>query len=282
MDSHVALALSVLMHVTWNLIARQQPRESSPLWWVLLAHLLIVAPWGFWAMWHSVDWSPSLAGLLTLSALANVAYFRSLAAAYSHAPVSVVYPLVRSSPLLIACWGTWLFDHDLGMGAWLGMGISVLGLLWLAGSAWTGQHRSALPWAALAMVSTSIYSLSDQHATVHVDTFMGLMGYLSVGYAAAWLSMCWQLQTSTGCWYPRQKIGLGAGLVGGLCIGTAYALVIHAMRELTAAEAVSFTNAGIVLANVLSMVLLHDRHDWRRRLAASLVITAGLTVMAVF
>jgi hypothetical protein len=32
----VAIALSVLMHVTWNLIARHQPRDAEPLWWVLL------------------------------------------------------------------------------------------------------------------------------------------------------------------------------------------------------------------------------------------------------
>ncbi len=274
--------LSVLMHVAWNLIARQQSREASPLWWVLLAHLVIVAPWGVWVMCHSVTWSPHLMALLTVSALANVIYFRSLAAAYNHAPVSLVYPLVRSSPLLIACWGTWLFGHSLDAASWIGMGISVLGLLWLASSAWQHQNRKALPWAALAMLSTSVYSLSDQRATAHVDSFMGLVGYLSVGYAAAWLSMCWDLKIKTGSWIPRKRIGLGAGLVGGFCIGIAYALVIHAMRELTAAEAVSYTNAGIVLAQVLSMILFNDRHDWRQRLSASLLITAGLTVMAVF
>lgn len=42
----VAIGLSVLMHVTWNLIARHQPRDSEPLWWVLFGHLVLVAPWG--------------------------------------------------------------------------------------------------------------------------------------------------------------------------------------------------------------------------------------------
>ena len=40
----IAIGLSVLMHLTWNLIARHQPRDAEPLWWVLLGQLVLVAP----------------------------------------------------------------------------------------------------------------------------------------------------------------------------------------------------------------------------------------------
>lgn len=42
----LAVAASVVMHVTWNLIARHQARDAYPLWWVLLAHLVLLGPWG--------------------------------------------------------------------------------------------------------------------------------------------------------------------------------------------------------------------------------------------
>jgi len=42
----LAVAVSVVMHVTWNLIARHQARDAYPLWWVLLAHLVLLGPWG--------------------------------------------------------------------------------------------------------------------------------------------------------------------------------------------------------------------------------------------
>ena len=50
MDNSAALALviSVIMHVTWNLIARHQARDAYPLWWVLLAHLVLCGPWGLY------------------------------------------------------------------------------------------------------------------------------------------------------------------------------------------------------------------------------------------
>lgn len=98
----VAIGLSVLMHVTWNLIARHQPRDAEPLWWVLLGHLVLVAPWGVVRFVIDAQWSVHLLALLLTSAAANVLYFHGLHRAYQHAPVAYVYPLVRSSPLLIA------------------------------------------------------------------------------------------------------------------------------------------------------------------------------------
>lgn len=47
----VAIGLYVQMHVTWNLIARHQPRDAEPLWWVLLGHLVLVAPVAWPGSW---------------------------------------------------------------------------------------------------------------------------------------------------------------------------------------------------------------------------------------
>ena len=88
-----AIAASVMMHVTWNLIARHQAREAYPLWWVLLAHLLLLGPWGVRALITEVQWTPDLVKWVLISASANVVYFLSLRHAYLHAPVAFVYPL---------------------------------------------------------------------------------------------------------------------------------------------------------------------------------------------
>jgi drug/metabolite transporter (DMT)-like permease len=69
-------------------------------------------------------------------------------------------------------------------------------------------------------------------------------------------------------------------LPAGLFIGNAYGLVIFAMQYLSAAYAVAFTNAGIVLAGLLSILVFGERERWRTRLAAIAIITAGLGVLA--
>ncbi|MGK2897867.1 MAG: EamA family transporter [Burkholderiaceae bacterium] len=277
----VVIGLSVLMHVTWNLIARHQPRHSEPLWWVLLGHLVLIAPWGLYQFVVEAQWSPRLLGLLLVSACANVLYFQSLSRAYQHAPVAFVYPLVRNSPLLIAVWSLLFLGESLGALAWTGIGISVVGLLAMAQTARGNGEGRALPWTLLAMLATSVYSLSDKAATACVPGFGGILGYLSVGYLAAWASMCWRLHRSTGRWTPGARPGSVALLVGSLCVGLAYALVIHAMRTLPAAEVVAYTNAGIALATVLSLALFHERTRWLQRSLATLVICVGLACIGI-
>ncbi|PKM28944.1 MAG: EamA family transporter [Gammaproteobacteria bacterium HGW-Gammaproteobacteria-11] len=278
----IAIGLSVLMHVAWNLIARQQPSDAFPLWWVLLGHLLVFAPWGFHALVTEVNWTVGFTLLLTGSAIANTLYFNGLRKAYEHAPAALVYPLVRSSPLLIALWGALSGRETLSLGSWVGILISVSGLWLLSHSAFTyGSARRALPWILLAMLATSVYSLTDKAATTSIPSLAALFGFVSVGYLSSWLSMSLTLKYSTGHWIPTRRIDTCALIAGGLCIGTAYVLVIHAMRFLPAAEVVSYTNAGIVLASLLSIFYFKERQDWRRRLLGALIVASGLAVMAI-
>ena len=213
---------------------------------------------------------------LSASALCNVLYFHAIHRAYQHAPVAFVYPLVRSSPLLIAAWSFLFFDESLGVWAWVGIGISVVGLVAMAWSGRGSEEGRALPWALLAMLSTSVYSLTDKAATAHIAGFGGVLGYLSVGYLAAWVAMTMRLRRATGRWSPPARPSVAAVVVGSLCIGTAYALVIHAMRTLPAAEVVAYTNAGIVLATVMSLLVFGERTRWKQRATAAWVICMGL------
>ncbi|MDV7396201.1 EamA family transporter, partial [Arthrospira platensis SPKY1] len=69
--------------------------------------------------------------------------------------------------------------------------------------------------------------------------------------------------------------------IGSLCIGVSYALVVHAMQYLPAAYVVTLTNAGLVLATLISIALFGDRDHWRARLIASGVIVAGIALVAM-
>ncbi len=277
----LAVAASVVMHVTWNLIARHQARDAYPLWWVLLAHLVLLGPWGAYSLWREVQWTPALAQWVLISASANVVYFIGLRRAYERAPVAFVYPLVRSSPMLIALWSTLFLGEALGALAWAGILVSVAGLVVLAREGGSVQDTRALPWALLAMFATSIYSLTDRAATAHIPGFGGLVGFVSIGYLASWLALTLDLRRTSGAWRPAARIGLPVALVGGLCIGLAYALVIHAMRSMPAALVVALTNAGIVLASLASIFLFNEKFAWKAKAVGATVVCAGLFLIAI-
>lgn len=277
----LAVAASVVMHVTWNLIARHQSRDAYPLWWVLLAHLVLLGPWGAYSLVNEVQWTPALVQWVLISASANVVYFMGLRRAYAHAPVAFVYPLVRSSPVLIALWSTLFLGETLGVFAWAGILLSVVGLAVLARVGGSAQDLRALPWALLAMFATSIYSLTDRAATAHIPGFGGLVGFITIGYFASWLALTIDLRRATGAWRPRARISLPVAVIGGLCIGLAYALVIHAMRSMPAAIVVAFTNTGIVLASLISVFVFNERFAWKARSVAACIICAGLLMIAI-
>ncbi|MBE0486895.1 EamA family transporter [Marinobacter sp.] len=277
----VALAASVLMHVLWNLIARHQPGAAWPLWWALLAHLILLAPWGFYALWQANAWSTDFLGLMALSASANALYFFGLWKSYKHAPVAMVYPLVRSSPVLIALWWLILTGESPGLMGWLGILISVAGLMILAGSQPGRGEKAAIPWALVAMVCTSVYSISDKLATGQLPGFAAIIGFISVGYSAAFVVLTLALRQQTGRWTPPQRLSLPVIVIGGLCVGLAYALVIHAMRFLPSAEVVAYSNTGIVLATLASIYLFGEKQRAKWRIAGSVVICIGLLLLAL-
>lgn len=278
-EAALALAASVVMHVGWNLLARHQPANTYALWWALGAHLLILGLWGLPALIADTRWTAEFAALLAISAVANGVYFVALRRAYSHAPVALVYPVVRSSPLLIALWGMLLFGDSLSAMVWAGIVVSVAGLLLMASGDHRGGEGKAMPWALLAMLATSAYSVSDKAATESVDSFRGLVGFVSVGYLMAWLALGVEHRRTQGRWLPAARPAWYVVLAGGLCVGLAYALVIHAMRFMPAAEAVAYTNAGIVLACLASVVVFRERQFWRRRLTGAGIILSGLMLM---
>lgn len=274
-----AIGLSVLMHVSWNLLARHVESRCNYLWWGLLAHLVILGPWAIWRLVVDSQWNADLIIAMLITATANTFYFIALRKAYHYAPVALVYPIARSSPVLITLWA-WLFFSEISSAtAMIGIGISVIGLWILAGTSRNGDTAHALPWALLAALATSVYSLSDKVAVSYLPSFGAQLGFISVGYLFSFIGLSIFHNKESGRILPACRPRWRYILFGGLFIGIAYALVVRAMLELPAAYVVTFTNVGIVLATILSIWLFKEREHWMQRFSAAVVVCAGLLVL---
>jgi drug/metabolite transporter (DMT)-like permease len=76
-------------------------------------------------------------------------------------------------------------------------------------------------------------------------------------------------------------IGTAIAVVGYFSVTLADALVIEAMRTLSAAEVVADTNAYIVLATAMSLVVFRQRTQWQERAVAAGVVCSGLACIGV-
>lgn len=276
-----AIGLSVLMHVSWNLLARHTDPRSNFLWWGVAGHLVLLGPWSLWRLAQDAQWSTTLVAAMVVTGVANALYFTGLRGAYRRAPVALVYPIARSSPLLIALWSVLFFGESLSALGWAGILVSVVGLVWLGWTAREGEPRHALPWAALAALCTSIYSLSDKVAVAYLPTFGSQLGMVSACFLVSLTALSLANLRESGSIVPAVRPRWRSVAAGGVFVGTSYALVIHAMQYLPAAYVVTFTNAGLVLATLLGIFVFNERAHWRTRLAAVTVITAGIVCVGL-
>lgn len=274
----LAVGLSVLLHVSWNLLTRRTHSDANFLWWIVGLHVLTFAPFTLSAFLHAAEESPVLYLCAAISGIANGLYFLGLRAAYHAAPASAVYPMVRSSPLLIAVIETLFFARDFPLWSWLAILIAASGLWLIATSSHDGVRRlsKAWPYALFAASMTVVYSLSDKIAAAHLDGLHVALGYVCVNYTIGWFFLCGEQKRRTRRWIPAVTPSKRALLIGTLGVGTAYALVIYAMRWLPAAYAVTLTNAGIVLTVLLGITWLKEHEGWRQRVAGSALVVAGL------
>lgn len=277
----LTITLSVLMHVTWNLLARHVDSRCNYIWWAILANNIILGPWAIWSLIQDVSWSSALVLSMTISAFANGLYMVALRQAYLYAPVALVYPVARSSPVLIALW-TWLFFNqsisDLGI---LAIAINAFGLWIMASTAKAGDAARALPWMLAAAFATSIYSISDQHAVASLPSMGSQVGLVVSTEIFCFMVIAIFQWMQTGKFIPPCRPKLHFIVIGGLSLGLAYALTIRAMQWLPAAHVVAFTNLGIILATLLSIWLMKEREHFQRRILAALIITVSLVLLKI-
>ena len=278
-----AIGMSVLLHVSWNLLTRRTHSEVNFLWWVVGLYVLLFAPFTLPDFIRAAELSPKLYLCAAVSGTANGLYFLALRHAYHLAPASAVYPLVRSSPLLIAIVETLFFGRDFPMMSWFAILTAAFGLWLIATSSHDGVIRLSRAWsyALFAAFMTVIYSLSDKVAASNMQGMNSALGYVCVNYMIGWMFLCLEQKKRTRRWIPVAIPTKQSLIFGAFGVGTAYALVIYAMRWLPAAYTVTLTNAGIVLTVLLGVTWLKEHAGWRQRVVGAGLVIAGLIAVGV-
>lgn len=279
-----AIVISVLLHVSWNLLTRKTPSDANFLWWIVGLYVLLFAPFTLPGFLHDAELSPVLYLCALISGTTNGLYFLALRVSYHKAPASAVYPMVRSAPLLIAIVETTIFGHSFPLISWAAILLAAVGLWLIATSSHDGISRlsKAWPYAMFAASMTVIYSLSDKVAASNMHGISSALGYVCVNFAISWLFLCLEQKWRTHWWVPTKLPTTIALTIGTIGVGTAYALVIYAMHWLPAAYAVTLTNAGIVFTVLLGVLWLKEKEGWRKRVAGATLVVGGLIVIGIY
>ena len=267
----IAVLGAAALHATWNALVRG---GSNP-----LLHTAALVMWtGVLAIPVAIAMplpDPASWPLLALSMAIHVVYYITLARAYTHGALSVVYPIMRGvAPLLVSI-GTWVFiGESLNTSGWAGVVLVSAGVLAIAFRARLEHARVAIGWALACSITIATYTIVDGQGarlSQHPLSFAAWLFMLEGVVFTLLLAVAGQGRALAS--YIRARPGATA--MGGLLSAVGYATVLWAMTQAPMALVSATRETSVLFAALLGVWFLKERLTARQWMGA-VVIVIGL------
>ncbi|GMV84098.1 MAG: hypothetical protein AMXMBFR7_52820 [Planctomycetota bacterium] len=289
----VLVLISCVSHATWNLWTKQ---SSKGLNFFLLGSLGVLAAGlpVFW-LWDGagiLQARPELFVCLAVTGCFQAAYYLGLVKAYRLGDISVVYPLVRTTPIFVLLLAGTLRGLWPAWPAAVGIVLVVFGCFLLPWQPGKGIRlkdylNRASAWAIFAALASSGYTLIDDLGMSYmVERFPRPQAAFLYGYLE-WLSSTVALalgarlvaepETFRRVWTLEARRALTVGL---LIFGT-YLLILWAYSLSTQVSYVAAMRQFSIVLGVLAGITLLKESGGRTRILASAVIVVGLILIGL-
>ena len=262
------------LHASWNLLIKTADDRELAAWGQFVFGGVALLPLVLVLGFPAVEAWP----FLVASAVIHLLYVYGLVNAYHHGDFSLAYPLARGGGALVAALlGAAVLGDTLPVGGWIALSVVAIGLASLVRP---GAPRAELGFALLTAAVIGTYTVIDTAGSRHTTD----------GFAYGIV-----LTAATGGVLTAAAIGRGRGrdivrsaragwrrhLVSGLCLATAYSLVLVAVRFAPVGYVATLRESSVVIGALLGWLVLHERLGGRR-LVSSVVVAIGLVGLVVF
>ncbi|WP_127530382.1 DMT family transporter [Paenibacillus kobensis] len=271
----IALVLgSGVLHSVWNLYTKRSINKNIFLWFCQLIAMILFLPWAI-AEWDSTSFTGGGAGWIVASMAVHGLYVILLAAAYSVGDMSQVYPIMRgTSPLLVPIIGVLVLGEHLHLVGWAGVLGIVIGIGSVSGMSFKKKTSRKAPLLALAVgICIASYIIIDKIALEYTSAVV-LNEATNVGN---FLILSWAAVKAKGIsieWKTNWRIML----LGGLMAPGGYLLFLYALSLAPVSQLAPMREIGTVFGTLMGIFILQEEQG-KRRIAASLVITAGVILL---
>ncbi|PCM43237.1 EamA family transporter [Marinobacter sp. ANT_B65] len=294
----VIVLVSALAHAGWNLFGKKVSPSGAFFWYSTLWGALLTLPLlvYYFPLVQKLD--SGIWWLVIATGFFQATYLSALAAAYRHGELSVVYPLARSSPLLIMLVGTLFLGtaDTITSAAVVGIllivaGCIVLPMQRLRDFRLANYRNLATLYALLAAASTAGYSIIDDAATermrnlldrIALDAEVALVFVILQAWSAlVWLSIGLSFQKTERRLLRQLAANWRSTLAAGVLILGTYVLVVWAMAYADdVSYVVAFRQVSIPIGVVLGWYFLEEPlHP--PKIAGVLTILAGLLLVVL-
>ena len=264
----LALALAAaVIHAGWNLLLAGARDSQAFAAVVLLVAIAAGAPFAivFWRL-DSGAWPFLIAG-----SLLQLLYYVLLAFAYTHAELSVVYPVARGlAPVFVLVAAVVVTGAGTTSQQVAGVLLVATGILLVRG---VRRGKGVLIAVAIACLIAA-YTVVDKHGVVHASP----VAYLEVMTIFAGVAYTAVVVSSRGTAVLRAELNWRSAAAG---VGTfaAYTCVLGALQLASAASVAAVRESGVLVATALAAIFLRERvTPWRA--AGAVLVVAGIVLLA--
>lgn len=275
------LLTGAILHTGWNLILKRSKDKYVASWWMVVSGgVVALVGLAFTGLPVREMWIFAFFSILT-----EAAYFVILSYAYRDNEFSLIYPVARgAAPAFLTVWSFLFLGEQPTSGGLLGLGLIIVGLLIIGGSALLGTIATHLHFRGVAVAMfiallISIYSVIDGaavkvgSATAYVMTMFALVPIPITPFIVrqyGWNHL----------WSELKNQGIRLPLMGILGV-SAYLLAVLAYSMAPLSYSGAIREVSVVFGALAGWWFLNERMGAWRVLGAA-VIFAGILVIAMF
>ncbi|MGQ9679500.1 MAG: EamA family transporter [Candidatus Bathyarchaeia archaeon] len=276
--------ISAVFHALWNLLAKKGSNKMAFIWLTNFTSLFSVLP-VFLIILPRIVYPMDATPFLLVSGFVEAFYFFSLIKAYEAGDLSLVYPLARSSPLILVVLSAAFLKEELSSWGILGIGLTVLGvyILHLRGFSprdftqpLASLRSRTSQWAITAALWTSIYSLVDKMAVSKVDPILYAF-WLDI-FVVFFLTLINFQRVEFRMIQTEFKGSPLNPIISGFLMRLGYVLVLVAMSLSQVSYIIAIRQLSIVLGSFLGVAILREPYG-RLRLIGSILIFVGVFII---
>jgi drug/metabolite transporter (DMT)-like permease len=283
----ILVLLSAVAHAIWNFLAKRAINQEVFLWWVLFLTSILLMPLAVFLILRYPVFYPGWWFILGTVVL-HFFYFIFLGRGYSHADLSLVYPVARGTgPALVPIIGALVLKETITPLAIAGIVSVVLGIFAVY---WWGNfdrllrdplrlfRETGARYALLTGLVIALYSVWDKVGVRYVYPLL-YMYFLMLGAGLLLAPYIWKFH---GLRLMRTEIKRKPRsiIVSGLLAFLAYALVLFALRTSKVSYIAPAREVGIVIGVVLGTLLLREPFGKGRAIGSCLIVS-GLALISL-
>jgi drug/metabolite transporter (DMT)-like permease len=263
---------SAALHALWNaLVAGAKDTHVTTAVALTAGALVFAVP-------AALTWDVDRQALpyIVASAALELLYFVLLAAAYSRAEYTFVYPIARGvAPVLVLVISVLFLDAKVGLPAALGVLAVTGGVLLVRGLRGSGADAAALAFALGVGACIAGYTLVDDHGVRHagaIPYFECILVLVAVPYVVT-IALRRGVAPLVAA-VDRRSLPAGGAMVA------AYVLVLAALERAEAAPVAALRETSVVMAAAGAAIAGRERVP-PARIAGAVLVVAGIAAIAL-